>query len=238
MTEPPTTSRALLEGVLSPHVDLAIELLGLVQSRSTSDPSHRFHIVAMTEFLAGVDKTLSLALEMLYLTGHVEWKWMTAARAPSTGVIECTKGMQAKLGKLKSLGVNGAHLDEIVRLRNEYLHDCIVYLGYSVGIDHDDMSIRLRTSAPTVTHTTSATSWLDADDVGRHASHLVDELCSLVDDCGWDETYRMLTDKLERLPQNPEPERTEVATELSSAAAVVDALNKKHVGEGAAFLME
>src|SRR5215813_9714590 len=58
-------SRAFIDSILHPHVELAVDLLRMVNSRSTGDPTYRFQIAALTVFLSGVDKALSLAFQLI-----------------------------------------------------------------------------------------------------------------------------------------------------------------------------
>ena len=58
-------SRHFINSILHPHAELAVDLLRMVGSHSTADPSHRFQIAALIVFLSGVDKVLSLALQLM-----------------------------------------------------------------------------------------------------------------------------------------------------------------------------
>ncbi len=69
-----SSSKELLTGVLKPNTDLAIDLIGMVNSLDTSDPTYRFQVASIIIFLAGVDKTLNLAFELIYLMDKVNWK--------------------------------------------------------------------------------------------------------------------------------------------------------------------
>src|SRR5262245_15087667 len=110
-------SATLLRHVLKPHTALATDLLKLVKRKkvgpfgprvSSDDPAHRFQIAAIIIFLAGVDKALSLTLELLYLAGRVEWDWLTGRGRsnPPPGHIRCYPGFSAKIDKLKQLGLD------------------------------------------------------------------------------------------------------------------------------------
>ena len=74
----------LLQAVIKPHSHLASRLLGHVKRWSTDDPTHEYVTSAIIVLLAGVDKVLSLALELLYLAGHVDWAWMRGRRGQPT----------------------------------------------------------------------------------------------------------------------------------------------------------
>jgi len=50
------SGQSLLNSILDPHTQLACDLLDMVKSRSSDDPTHRFQIAGLMVFLAGVDK--------------------------------------------------------------------------------------------------------------------------------------------------------------------------------------
>jgi hypothetical protein len=110
-------SREFINWVLNPHSELAVDLFRTVHSRSTADTTHRFQIAALIVFLSGVDKALSLALQLSYLADRIDWGWLTHGRKLDPGVIECHQGLTAKLDKLHSLGLDLTGLQWIVDLR-------------------------------------------------------------------------------------------------------------------------
>jgi hypothetical protein len=92
-------------------------------------------------FLAGVDKALSLACELLYLANKVKWKWLTADIPEAElqpGVIETRRGLMRKLNMLQSLGLDLTGMQWIVDLRNMYIHSCSIYAGYRIGSAFSD----------------------------------------------------------------------------------------------------
>ena len=129
------SAKNLLKDVLYQHVDLALDLLHMVNSLSTGDRTYRFQIVALIIFLSGVDKTLSLTFELMYLAGKIDWKWLTKGDTPSPGSVECHRGLTAKLEKLAALGLDITDLQWIIDLRNIYIHSCSIYVGYSIIVD-------------------------------------------------------------------------------------------------------
>ena len=158
----PLTSKRIIRHVLDPHTELAVDLLRLMKrSRSlpgmgysTSEPTHRYQIAALIIFLAGVDKTLSVVLELLYLSGVVEWKWLTGGRSGvPPGYVICSPGLSAKIEKLKTLGVNLSQLKWLIETRNRYVHDCVIHVGYSFSASDNTAEgspLELKASGPAV----------------------------------------------------------------------------------------
>jgi hypothetical protein len=156
------TSNKIIRHVLEPHTELAIDLLRLMKrSRSlpgmgysTGDPTYRYQIAALIIFLAGVDKTLSVVLELLYLAGFVEWKWLKGGRiAVQPGYVICSPGLSAKIDKLKGLGLDLSQLKWLIEARNRYIHDCVIHAGYSFSFsDHapDGSPLELKASGPAI----------------------------------------------------------------------------------------
>ena len=151
MNDNQPTSKDIISHVLLPHVEITKDLLRLVESLDTGDPTHRFQIAGLTVFLAGVDKALNLAFQLLYLAGKVKWKWLSGGRRVEPGFIECHRGLTAKLNKLHSLGLDLTELQWMVDLRNMYIHGCRMYVGYGVEPLWDEPArLRLRPSAERV----------------------------------------------------------------------------------------
>lgn len=228
---------------MTPHVDLATDLLKMVNNSEPLDPytsSYRFQVAAIVIFLAGVDKTLSLAFEMLYIAGKVEWSWMTPnnKRKPPAGYIECHKGLTAKLRELKGLGVDLSPLQELIDLRNKYIHSSNLYVGYSTVLDENGR-LNLRASEPVISYLLPPYTFVRPQDMKSHAGYLVDTVGSFVDKSGWPDRRRAIMLKLSRLPENPEPEYTQlVSNHFSNDSEIIDSLNRKYVGEGAKLLLE
>ena len=103
------TAHNLLSKVMESHLTLAVDLLGMVKKTSTDDPTHRYQIAAVVVFLAGVDKTLGLALLILYLGGHVSWESIGPRGKKvelDPGRLVCWPGLTGKLTRLKALGLD------------------------------------------------------------------------------------------------------------------------------------
>lgn len=229
-----SVSREFINGVLHPHAELAVDLLRMVRSRSAADPTHRFQIAALIVFLSGVDKALSLALQLIYLADRVEWEWLTRGHKPEPGVIECYRGLTAKLDKLHSLGLNLTGLQWIVDLRNEYIHSCRIYAGYRVGLDRgDNPRFILRASGPEVSFSCQPLVALGPAEIQTYAGHLTDHVGRFLDGINWQPAWKLLEEQLGHLPINPEPEYSQMvdgsAEEIYSLTV---SLNERYVGAG------
>lgn len=240
MSEFKPSSKELLKGVLEPHTELALDLMKMVKFLDTNDPSYRFQVASIIIFLAGIDKTLSLAFELLYLAGKVDWNWMVpnTKSKPPVGFIECQRGLTAKIMKLKELGVDVTHLQRIIDLRNEYIHSCHIYVGYTVGLDGVECKTLLNPSAPVISFPLSPMTAFQPKEIQYYAEQLIDEISSFIDRMEWQGEWFKLAQKIEHLPQNPEPEYTQIVNEPEREFEILDALNKRFVGDGAKLLWE
>jgi hypothetical protein len=204
----------------------------MVRSRSTADPTHRFQIAALIVFLSGVDKALSLALQLIYLADKVEWTWLTGGRKLDPGVIECHRGLTAKLDKLHSLGLDLTGLKWIVDLRNEYIHSCRICVGYRVGIDRGDKPI-LRASGPEVSFSGQPLVALGHAKIQTYARQLTHELGRFLDGIKWQAAWALLEEQLGHLPIDPEPEYSQMGDgSAEEIYNLIGSLNDRHIGEG------
>jgi hypothetical protein len=234
------SSKKLLNDVLKPHTELALDLMKMVKSLNSDDPSHRFQIASIIIFLAGVDKTLSLAFELLYLAGKVDWKWMSPnpISKPPAGFIECTRGLTSKIIKLKYLGVDLTHLQWLADLRNEYVHSCSIYTGYSERIDETEVNIQVKPSGPTISFPLSPMTYIHAQEIQNYANGIVELIGSFVDQTDWYEGWFKIAENVKNLPSNPEPEHTQIMNEPERLFEILSALNDKFVGDGAKLLLK
>jgi len=232
------SSKELLKAVLEPHTELALALLKMVMSLDSSDPSSRFQIASIIIFLAGIDKTLSLGFDLLYLAGKVNWKWMilNTKSKPPVGFIECQRGVTSKIMKLKELGVDITYMQEIINLRNEYIHSNHIYVGYTEGIDEVEHKTRLNQSGPIISYPLAPITAFKAEDIYYCAEHLVEEISSFIDKTGWQKEWFRLAAKAKELPKNPEPEYTQFLNEPEKELETLEALNIRFVGDGAKLL--
>lgn len=234
------SSKVLLKDVLLPHMKLAEDLMGMVKTFDTSDPTHRYQIASILIFLAGVDKTLSLAFELLYLAGMVEWKWMVPnpKSKPPAGFIECTRGLTAKIMKLKDLGVDITQLQWLINLRNEYIHSCSINIGYRHTYDEIEENIQLKPSDPTLFFPLSPMTFLRPQEIQCYAIEIVDLISSFIDRTEWQKGWFPIAEKVKNLPKNPEPEYTHIMNEPESEIEILDAPNENFVGDGAKLLLK
>ena len=233
------SSKELLRDVLQPHTSLSLDLMGLIKSFDTSDPTYRFEIASVIIFLSGVDKTLSLAFELLYLAGEVGWKWMSPnpRSKPPAGFIECQRGLTAKIVKLKDLGVDITYLQWIINLRNEYVHSCSVYAGYTVGLEENTDKICLEASRPTLCFPLTPMTAIRPERIQSYADQMIDLIGSFIDNTEWQQGWATITQKLTSLPKNPEPEYTQILNEPENEFEILDTLNEKFIGDGARLLL-
>lgn len=239
-TESLPASREFINSILHPHVESAVDLLRMVNSLSTDDPTYRFQIAALTVFLSGVDKALSLACQLLYLADKVEWEWLTNRRKLEPGVIECHRGLTAKLNKLHSLGLDLTELQWIVELRNAYIHSCKMYAGYRVEFDHGDTSrLILQASGPEVSFFGHPLVPFGPAEIQSYAGHLTDYLGRFLDGIKWQTAWSLLAEQLGHLPTNPEPEHSQMVDgSAEEIARLIVCLNERYVGESLWLLRE
>lgn len=227
-------SREFINRVLHPHAELAVDLLRMVRSRSTADPTHRFQIAALIVFLSGVDKALSLAFELIYLADRVEWKWLTRKRNLEPGVVECYQGLTTKLDKLQSLGLDLTELQWIVDLRNSYIHSCGIYVGYRIEPGSGDKpGFILRASGPDASVSGEPLVALGPTEIQTYSEHLTDHVGRFLDRINWQAAWTSLREQLGQLPLNPEPEYSQVGNaSAKEIGSLIAALNERYVGEG------
>ncbi len=229
------SAKTILQNVMNPHTELASELLGMVKTLSTGDPTSRFQIAGLTIFLAGVDKTLSLSLQLLYIAGKINSDWMVKNRKRRVvGVVFCDRGFGAKLDKIKEFGLNLEELKWLSELRNEYLHGVQIYGGYGVSVPkHGKLTLVLKARGPEITYDTEPLVSIRGSDLRRHGAALTRTLGSLVDHAGWLSKWRILAEKINRLPENPLPEYEMIGrSNINDAGQAVALLNSRYIGPG------
>jgi hypothetical protein len=233
----------MLQKIMEPHSRLASQLLGLVRSHSTADPTHEYQTAAVIVFLAGVDKALSLALEALYLAGHVKWDWLRGRRGSAhltPGEIVCAPGFMAKLDRLKDLGCDLRDLAWLAEMRNSYVHDCTILGGYRVAPDANACRLTLRPFPLTVQGSGPFLLALSADDIAATTEEVVERLGRLLSEKDCEEAWRKVNEQAALLPTDPQPWTDQVNAPRASADEIheiVRALNAEAVGEGCAKLL-
>lgn len=240
MAESIPSSKELLKDVLSPHTELAVELMGMVKTHDTNDPTHRYQIASILIYLAGVDKALNLAFELLYLAGKVDWQWMSPnpKSMPPAGFIECTRGLTSKILKLKDLGVDITYLQWLIDIRNEYVHSCSIYTGYSQSIDEIEGNLQLKPVEPTLSFPLTPTTYLRPQEIQYYTNGIIDLIGTFIDQSEWHKEWLTIAEKVKTLPKNPEPEYTQITKAPEREWEILNALNEKFVGVGAKLLFK
>lgn len=212
----------------------------MVRSRSTADSTYRFQMAALIVFLSGVDKVLSFALQLAYLAGKVEWKWLTGGRKLEPGVVECYPGLTTKVNKLHSLGLDLTELQWIVNLRNNYIHSCRIYVGYRIETPSGNKpEFILRACGPDVSVSGEPLVALGATEVQTYTERLADHLGRFLDGINWQAAWALLGEQLRHLRVNPEPEYSQIVdASAEEIESLIASLNERYVGEGLRRLRE
>lgn len=242
------SSARLLLSVLKPHTRLAVDLIRLVKRSKigsrmrvlSDDPTHRFQIAALIVFLSGVDKALSLTLELAYIAGLVEWKWLKGRLKVEPGEVICAPGISAKIDKLSELGLNLSALKWLVDLRNQYIHECRIYAGYSFVFPDSpgkNYHLELKPHGPRITISQPPLVALGPQELKTYSSSLATHLARFLDKSGWKKAWLEVSKQINNLPINPGPEYTtfiqnEKDCSLDDCLDFVTSLNTRHIGEG------
>lgn len=239
MSEIIPSAKELLKHVLFPHVDLGSDILGMVERLSSDDPTHRYQIASILIFLAGVDKTLNLAFELLYLAGKVDWKWMVPGPklTPPPGYIECTQGLTKKINKLKAFGVDISNLQDLINIRNAYVHSHYLYIGYGESIDEITPDINLKASGPTLRYLLPPMTNFGVQEIKYYANEIIDLVGSFIDKTDWQKACFRIIEIVDNLPKNPEPEYSLMLNNQGREFEIINTLNKRLIGDGAQILM-
>lgn len=232
-------SRVLLGAVMRPHSELAAELMRRSprkKRRRGTSPTTRE--VAVIVFLAGLDKLLGLALQLLYLAGKVDLGWLHEGgrRADRlAGVLSCSPGLGAKINKLQSLGLDLSDLRWLVELRNRYVHSCSIDVRYKVSISDDEESrLSLRATGPEVSTVGEFAAGVTERHLRAWATGLISRIARFVEEKGGDAAWVALSREVRNLPVDPEPalDRVVAADDYGELADVVEALNNEKIGVG------
>lgn len=226
--------RDFLSPVLKQHLDLAIELINMVKSRNTGDPTYRFQAVGIIMFLAGVDKVLSLACKLLCVAGVIDRNWLANQKHYRGGVLICTRGLTARINKLLDLGVFGTdRLIWLVELRNDYLHSQEVTAGYGIEVDNNG-NLVLKASGPQITFSSEPLTAVDSRVLQSWSDKFVNDIAIYLDEktdfwARWDGIRKYLIS----LPENPEPEFSTIqqCEDAEGMVDIVEQLNRKVLGQ-------
>jgi hypothetical protein len=243
--KPAITTGKLLRDILQPHTELAVDLLRLVRRRkiassmtvSTADPSHRFQIAALIVFLAGIDKSLSLALQLLYLAGAVNWNWLKGRGNPEPGELICYPGFSAKMRKLEQLGFDFSFPNWLVELRNSYIHECSLYAGYGIVFAGEESLVQLRASGPVITGSSPPVTPLRPIHIKAYSRAYLKTLSRFLNKFGCTKKLITFHNHIQKLPINPEPEYSNFRENMKDytvddCSDMVFRLNHQYVGEG------
>lgn len=239
MFEKPTSAIKIISSVLEPHVELSMDLMKLVNSSNTSDPTYRFQIASLIVFLSGIDKTLNIAFGLLYLSGRVDWNWMAPSKKMKAplGFIECQRGLSAKVEKLNELGVNISYLEDLICVRNEFIHGSTIYIGYSERLEENG-EVTLKPYGPEVSFPFAPIIHFSIADIRNIANCIANSIGTYIDQTDWTKKYLTLSQKIESLPQNPEPEYSLLLNDQSNVLELINMLNQKFIGDGANLVID
>jgi len=228
-------AKEFLKKVLQPSTDLAAELAAKVKELNTRDPTYRYQIAAIVLFLSGVDKALSVACQLLYIGGRIEWKWLKP-RHPEPGVLGCGPGLMAKITKFKGLGLDLSHLKWLVELRNEYIHEASISVRYQAG-QWDDCGpmIVIRACGPEIGLVGPPLLALQSSDFERWTDELAEALGAFVDQGDWQAAWRGLASKVEKL--SIDRSGAGATDNIDELMNVIDSLTEKHIGIGLRYVL-
>jgi hypothetical protein len=80
------------------------------------------------------------------------------------------------------------HLQWLVDLRNEYVHSCSIYTGYSERIDETEVNIQVKSSGQLSLSTISMT-YIHTQEIQNYANGIVELIGSFVDQTDWYEGW-------------------------------------------------
>ena len=229
-----TSSRLLLISSIQSHADLAKDLLNL-HERDSGEGDNRFQIASLILFLAGVDKMLNIAFELLYIAGKVTWKDIVynSYKEVKAGFIECHKGMYAKIMTLEQLGANISPLLELVELRNFFIHDSNIYVGYGERLDEETGRPLLSPYGPMIYYPLPPSIYWNEEVIQFFTDATLDAVCSFVDTTNWKQAWMDICRQVENLPIY------EIDTELGydpegheKIMARIEELNNEYIGIG------
>ncbi len=131
--------KVLLKHAMGHHTDLAISVLdSMCPRKPKTRKDYDAYEVALTVFLAGIDKTLGMACVMLYVAGVLDKDWATPFKYEDTpGTLICTKFLGKKIEKLRQLGAIKAGLEDFVAQRNAFMHGYEAKAHYILNIVED-----------------------------------------------------------------------------------------------------
>lgn len=199
------TSRDFLEHIIRTHTELAKELLESANSDDENLNNSSYEMASIIFYLAGVEKMLNIAFGLLYLAQKVTWKWMTSSclPKPEAGFVECQRGLMAKINKLKDLGAEIPELNDIVDLRNYFIHTSFIYCGYTQKLDSSSGEITLSPDGPTISFPLSPSTLWTNERIQSITDDILDDVSTFVDSTRWFKNWKELSAKLNGLNEFP-----------------------------------
>jgi len=229
-----TSSRNFLESIIQSHADLAKDLLNLVECES-SESDNRFQIASLILFLAGVDKMLNVAFELLYIAGKVTWNEIVFKKIleVKAGFLDCHNGLIGKIEKLEKLGADISSLVEFVELRNYFIHESNFYVGYAERLDEESGRPLLSPYEPMISYPLPPSIHWNEEVIQYFTDATLDAVCSFVDTTNWKQVWIDISKQVENLPSyeidtalEDDPEEPE------KIMARIEELNNEHIGIG------
>ena len=223
---------------MRPHTAMALELLELDKKRKRHDKRDRLQITAITVFLAGIDKCLSLAVQMLYLAGKIGKKKLKPID-PHPGRIECGLGFTQKVKLLEQFGADLNGLHWLAKARNLYIHNCAISAGYTIGprVSRKPHFVFLG-NTPKVSFSEAPVYAIGKSDLRRWSSEFTDCLGLFLDSQGWRSGWKQLGISVKALPRNPQPEYgLAILHNFDNWKEMLELLNRKYVGVACSHLL-
>ena len=234
MVDELTSSRLLLTSSIQSHADLAKDLLNL-HERDSGEGDNRLQIASLILFLAGVEKMLNIAFELLYIAGKVTWNEIVFKNnfEVKAGFLDCHKGLLGKIKTLEKLGADISPLIELVELRNYFIHDSNIYVGYAETLDEESVRPRLCPVGPMIFYPLPPSMHWNEEVVQYYTDGTVDVVSSFVDSTNWQRAWLDISKQVENLPSYEIDTALEYDPEgHEKTMARIEELNNEFIGIG------
>jgi hypothetical protein len=90
---------------MEPFLKLATNNIRKTKRIVDSEVAENYEVLTIIALLTGIEKVLNTTFFLMYISGKIDWKWMKNNRDVEPGVIQCNRGLSAKLAKLEELGI-------------------------------------------------------------------------------------------------------------------------------------
>jgi hypothetical protein len=208
-----------------------------VKRRSTAYPTHRYQIASIIIFLAGIDKILSLTLQLLYITGHIQWDWIKTPN-PRVGYIGCGPGLTKKINKLKELGLDLDYLRGLIGLRNLYIHDTSISVLYKLSHSKSPQrNTRVCAIGPEISFTYMGLTANDPRNLRIIAKQVTNATAKLLNKKKWYEGWKRVANQVAKLPCNPNGIEEQIYNSINTNVDPLEKLNRGYIGEGLSRLL-